>query len=97
MGDICDKPKVLTQDTILYLEKLRDDIEQAQNWQQKIKEQASLKLIEFSGEIEIDQIDINYNIVYILNYLSTAFMEYPIRERDFLLKISNLSLIFGIK
>ena len=76
MGDICDKPKVLTQDTILYLEKLRDVLNQAQKLAAKNQmKQASLKLIEFSGEIEIDQIDINYNIVYILNYLSTAFME----------------------
>lgn len=87
MGDICDKPKVLTQDTILYLEKLRDVLNQAQKLAAKNQmKQASLKLIEFSGEIEIDQIDINYNIVYILNYLSTAFMEISNKRKGFSFK-----------
>ena len=38
MGDICDKPKVLTQDTILYLEKLRMYWISHRNWQQKSNE-----------------------------------------------------------
>lgn len=84
IGDICEDSKTLTQDTILYLEKLKNVLDEAQHLAERNQmEQAAQKLIEFSGEIEIDQIDINYNVVYILNYLSTAIMDISNRKKGF--------------
>ena len=92
VGDICEKPSVLTQDTLLYIEKLRDVLAQTQKAvaANQMRE-AAAKLIAFSGEIEIDQIDINYNIVYILNYLSTALLDISNRKKGFSFQFSHLA------
>mgnify|MGYP004535064931 CR=1 FL=1 len=87
MGDFCRRPELLTQDTMLYLEKLRVALKEAvQLAQDKQLNRAAMRLLVLSDEIEIDRVDVNHNIVYILNYLSTAFLDLQSKHRHFSLK-----------
>lgn len=82
IDDICKNPKQLTQDTLLYLEKLKNILSDTYKLTQiNAMEQVAVKLIELADETEIEQVDINYNLVYLLNYMSTALMDLPYKRQ----------------
>lgn len=86
-SELCDNPKMLTHETVVCLQQWQQVLDRAQALAaQNQMQQAAMELIDFSGEIIIQQVDLNYNILYIVNYLSTAFLGLAGKRRRFSLR-----------